>query len=782
MNKLLLLTRSHIRKNKGTCAGLIALMLIASMLIGVSLILLLDAVPLAKKEAQRLNAGDGYMRIMGGLENIDEELVNDCFGDDVEEYHMYNGLEYHSVAVPFNDASVTIYVFVTDDEAYNREMARDEIIEEDTSITSDYVILPYVFYSAGGFEIGDKFAIDLLGTKLDLKVRGFCTTPYFGGTNVGCIELIFDDDTYAELYASHAESQECIFIPYTLKDGVKQSKFEIKANNAFISKSPKSDVIKGTLSDVALGRTFMSEIIAVSNSATTSVVLIVILLMLVSSITNFVRENMKTIGALKAIGYTSSDMNRSLLFQFLLISVIGSVCGAVCSYLIMPVIAKYAVAQVGIPYHVSFNPISTAVAVAAVILYTLIVTAIALRKVRKIEPIVALREGTESHSFKKNHFALEKSSKSLNLNLGLKTMMVNRKQNIITFLVVGGIVFLCTMSLLMYENFNRNPKLEIMTFETCGAVVGFDAETKDEAQEYLTKIGGKNVREIDNFHATYNGEDSLFCYAIAEPEKLNNQNVCYKGSMPEYDNEIAVSGKFARDYGYEIGDEVKLESGDNSYTYIITGLIQSANNLGREALVLKSGAEHLIDYEMLPSIFYVDTDSSEAADELIEKADKDYGDHLVSKINFYENIEGSLSTFKGLATLMLVVIATISAIVILLVLFLLIKAHIYNKRKDYGIYKAIGYTSKDLIVQTALSFMPSIIASTLIFAVFSYFIANPYMNITMMAFGICKADFDIPIPGVAIIVVAINVLSFCFAIFEARKIKKIEAYNMLVAE
>ena len=76
----------------------------------------------------------------------------------------------------------------------------------------------------------------------------------------------------------------------------------------------------------------MSLIIAVSNLVTTMVVLIVILLMLVSSITNYVRENMKTIGALKAIGYTSKDLDRSLLLQFFILSIIGSVIGTACSY------------------------------------------------------------------------------------------------------------------------------------------------------------------------------------------------------------------------------------------------------------------------------------------------------------------------------------------------------------------------------------------------------------------------------------------------------------------
>ena len=80
----------------------------------------------------------------------------------------------------------------------------------------------------------------------------------------------------------------------------------------------------------------------------------------------------------------------------------------------------------------------------------------------------------------------------------------------------------------------------------------------------------------------------------------------------------------------------------------------------------------------------------------------------------------------------------------MLILFLYIKALLYNKRKDYGISKALGFTSRHLILQTALSFMPSIVLAVI---------------------GACMI-----------------VIAFVFAIAGSAKIKKIEAYKMLVAE
>ena len=42
-------------------------------------------------------------------------------------------------------------------------------------------------------------------------------------------------------------------------------------------------------------------------------------------------------------------------------------------------------------------------------------------RIRKIEPIVALRQGVLTHSFKRNHVPLERTGAPLQLALALKT-------------------------------------------------------------------------------------------------------------------------------------------------------------------------------------------------------------------------------------------------------------------------------------------------------------------------------------------------------------------------
>ena len=141
-----------------------------------------------------------------------------------------------------------------------------------------------------------------------------------------------------------------------------------------------------------------------------------------------------------------------------------------------------------------------------------------------------------------------------------------------------------------------------------------------------------------------------------------------------------------------------------------------------------------------------------------------------------------MSTFKLIANAMVMIIMIVCCIVILLVLYLLIKTLINNKKKDYGVLKALGYTSKNIIFQNAISFMPSIILSVITSCIISSFIVNPYLTLIMSMFGVMKVTFDLPVTLIIITGIGFVIVSFIFAYILSLKIKKIESYKLLSEE
>ncbi len=779
MNKEFLLAKSNFRKNRGTSIGVFLLMLLAALLLSLALMITLDIKPTAEKEAKRLEAGDGYIVFQTIDEGINEDYMRNLLNDKPRRQQYTECIYYNfSQSIPFADGTLSQALIITDKRVFDNQYDRVEIVTEDKSISAPYIYLPYQIHTSGGFNVGDDYTLELSGEKQTYKIKGFINTTYFGCNNTGSFQFVMDDGSYGKLCEKAADCK-ALLVNVELAEGVKWSKLAMQIGSLFSADNDKGSMSSGNLETALSDKTFMSDILLISFLMVTAIIIIVTSLMLSNCIKNYIRENMTNLGALKAMGFTSGNLKASLLIMFTALAVIGGIIGAAASYLLVPVMAGVFEGQAGVPYKMNFNPLAFLISLGFILMFTVLVTIFAARKLKKIEVVTALRDGMEAHNFKKNRVALDKTSLPLNMSLSLKTLFTNLKQNITTFFVTGLLVFICVIGLLMYENFNRNPKLEILTFETCGGVIGIDNEDAPELEKLLKDEGAKNVRYLINMSFKYKDEEWLNVYVARDVDSLNNKDVVYKGRFPKYDNEIAIGGKFCKLYGYEIGDEVELNYGDKKYSYLITGLVQTCNEDGKESIMTEEAAGHLVDMSEAPTGLWFDVDDKEEAQRILDAASDRFGDKLATTLNFYEVMDGALTTFRAITTLMLSLMITISAIVIMLILFLFIKSLLYNKKKDYGIYKALGYTSKDLILQTAASFMPTIILSVIIFSVVSYFIANPYMQTIMFNFGMMKCNFAIPIPGIVLIDLGLIALSFLFAVFQARKIKNIEAYNML---
>lgn len=747
-----------------------------------SLLLFLDAFPNTERYANKLNAGDGYAIVYNDLTNISDNEVEDIIKDKSYEYEITHFYFLPTISIPFMKGDLVTQVIISNKDSLNRKMEQIEIEMEDSSISSSYIYLPYQFYSNGTNKIGDIYSFNVNGKEYSYTVKGYTNTFSFGNNNCGDFEFILDDTSYNTLISSISD-KEAIFVAYKLNSNITPNKMKLSISNALSSINTHVMVTGGAKVDTIFNRGYMSLILAVSFLTINIVSAFVIVLMLYNTISNYVKENMKEIGALKALGYTSLDIVKGILVQFLSLAIIGGILGVILGYSIMPILGLITSIQQGLPYVVSFNAVATFIPPLAIIILTFLGVIVSTRRIKKITPITALREGLLSHNFKKNRIALDKSKGGLNISLALKTFFNNMKQNIITFVVVGFLTFVCGTALMMYENFNRNPKIDILAFESCGGVITVENSKREEMRSYLESFQGvSNIRTLINVPVIYGDNDeSLMTYIIDDINHLNNKNICYEGRLVKYDNEICISGKFAKAYGYHIGDEIEISYAGTKAKYLISGFIQSTNNNGKEALMVEDAAKALYDFSTGPGYFWFDGDK-ETVLNVIEGCEENYSDYLITTMNFYTILEAGMASFEMIAALMLVISLTISLVVILLVLYLLIKSLLQNKQKEYGILKALGYSSKDLILQTALSFMPSIILSVVIFSIVSYFLINPYMNLIMINFGLMKCTFVIPIVGLVLIGIGLIVTSFGFAVLESRKIKKIEPYKLLIAE
>lgn len=779
MKKEMLLAKANIRKRKGLTAGLIILITLAVCFLNLVLYIYLDFNTNSIKTAERLNSEDACMFITGGISNITDSYIKSKIDDTkVNDYEIKKAI-FMNLSTPYASGNTIVNVlFSTKDYMLDSKIGKTEIVEEDSSIEGTYIYLPNQYHTGGGYKIGDKYELIISDNKYNFTIKGFLNNFMLGQTNAGSILVFTDNDTYNEI---SSEQEQTIYVKFDLKDGINGDRFINAFSSQISPENPESIIAVGDLERTIESRTFFANILGASLIAVSIIFLIVIFLMLSNDISNYIKENIKTFGAIKAIGYTSNNIKMSFLMQFLSLSVTGYILGMVFSYFMIPFATKLINNQTGFMYNATFN-ISCAIITFLIIMVSIAITVMFLaRKLKKIQPITALRNGIETHNFKKNRIKLETVKFPINISLAMKTMLTNIKQNIITFIITFFLIFSGVIGLTMFQNFSVKLKINLFATEMADAVVVSKVEAEDEVINKLKSMDEVYDIRLVSFEEFKAEDTKLNINIIDSADSLHNKDLCYSGRLPKYNNEIAVSGKFCHNYNYKIGDEIEIRIADKKEKYLITGFIQTFNNGGKEAVLLKEGAYKLLgnNYEKW---YYFEVKDDADINNCLNEIQNELGSKVSQTLNGEETVEGAMSSFKAIANVLAIGIIVINILVILLVLYLLIKTLINNKMKDYGILKAVGYTSKDVIKQNAISFMPSIVLAVIISCIVSCFIANPALTLCTNSFGIMKLTFDIPYNLIAIMGVGFIIVSFIFAVLLSLKIRKIEAYNLLKGE
>lgn len=254
----------------------------------------------------------------------------------------------------------------------------------------------------------------------------------------------------------------------------------------------------------------------------------------------------------------------------------------------------------------------------------------------------------------------------------------------------------------------------------------------------------------------------------------------YEGRFPKYENEIAIAGKYASENGLEIGDEVAVTANGKQAAYLISGFTQISNNLGKDCLLTRAGYERL--GVLQNTSYYLNLADGVDIDAFHSEVKEQFGNEINTTVNVNALIGVTTSVYITLMTIIVISILVLSAIVIAFVLYLLVRIMVGNKKQDYGILKALGFTTGQLILQTALSFMPSVICSTIAGITACCLIINPLIALFLNSIGIVKCTFTVPVGLIAAMAAGLILFAFITVCLLALKIRKITPRALLTGE
>ncbi len=780
MGKSFLIVRSNIRKSKGQTAAIIILILLAAFMFNLWLMLSMDYKSNFDRYHDKLNAEHVTLALDSNTDEFQTFLSHTLESDSrIAQYRLDNCM-HMTGRFPYNGGEISSwFVFMDKQTAFTRSIGKIEIVEEGNLTSGVYLPL---LYKTDDIDIGKPIDIFIGSQKETYTVCGFFNSIMMGSHNCSLIEIVLTEDKYTEL-ASGGYASQATLCSVRLKDISENLSYEASLKSMASQQQPNINMVSNCCDTVSQSRYISQMICSGIVSAMAFFVLLIALVVIVSNIINYIQVNMKNLGALKAIGYTSRQLICSLLWQFLSLTVLAALIGIGLSYLLFPAVNAMMISQTGIPYVTHFLPLPFVLSL--VVLGGAVACSVwfAARRIKKIEPIVALRSGIQTHNFKCNQVPLAHTKAPLTVALALKTTLSGVKHNItisVTMLVLSLVV---VFSGLMKENVieDMTPFLHIVVGETADSCISVQAEIeKDFLQEINTDSRVEKSYLYTFFFVSHVGGAELMTAVCDDFTKINNQSIAIKGRLPKYDNEIAIAAKYAKENGFEVGDEIEITANGNQEKYLICGFTQMSNNLGRDCSLTRAGYEKL--GTLTNTSYYINLADGTDIDAFHQEMKKKFAGGIEDTINILTIIEGTAGVYVSLMTIIVIAILALSAIIIAFVLYLLVRIMLNNKIREYGIMKSLGFTTGQLILQTALSFMPTTILSTIAGLILSSFIINPLTALFLNGIGIVQCTFAVPLGFIAIGGIGLVLFAFATVCLLSLKIRKITPRALLSGE
>ena len=354
MRKSFLIARSNLRLAKGQAAAIVVLILLAAIMLNLWLMLAMDYKANFDRCHDKLNDGHVTMAVDGDTPELRDFLTETLERDGRTARFRLDSCLYMVANFAYNGGELNSQmIFLDKDTALSRGIGRAGIVEEGSYSSGIY--LP-MLYKTDEIDVGKSFELFIGSNPVTYTVCGFFNSAMMGSHNCSMMEIILTEDKYEEL-ETLGYAPQAVLCSVRLGDKSESQTFETDLKTAVSGQFPGRRAVSNSYALVTQSRYISQMICSAIVSAMAFFVLLIALIVIASNIINYIQVNMKDLGALKAIGYTSGQLVGVLLLQFFWLALLAAVVGAGLSYALFPGLNAMMIRQTGIPYVVRFLPV-----------------------------------------------------------------------------------------------------------------------------------------------------------------------------------------------------------------------------------------------------------------------------------------------------------------------------------------------------------------------------------------------------------------------------------------
>jgi putative ABC transport system permease protein len=827
--KIFHIAKANIFKQKSASLSLFIILMIASMLTTVGLSVLLGADKDFRASVDRLNSLHSSLV-------LSRDMYNPSFEDLIKEDPRVSQYEIKEMIYLPNDnvnyggeVDIMLFILNLDDPM---EISAPKITEQDMTIPRENAVYLPALTKELGFAPGDTFTFNYRNKPFALTVAGFFETNEYSTSNMGQVKVFVPDECYGILRPQLVSS---VWIAVRFFDFNDSEQFNV--DFASLTDIELIDMIGYLNANLTHNEMLQGpSIISIILIAFALLVIVISLFVIRFRVASDIEDSMHETGTLKASGYTSSQVIACYIVQYGLISLPATLVGIFLSMPVFPLFRLALNSMTGFTWSLSTDiPVGSAAALVLTLILLLMVWG-SCRRIKNLPPVQALRGGIAANSFRRNFFPLHTGVGSAQLRLGLKNMFAFIKSYTLVGAVIAVISFSVVVVSVLYMGFvvDRLALAEVVGMETQDITITTTRHTDaDAVAADIENLPGVRKTSMLDLTVTLevDGVITMMNSISSDYDPLENMKA-FEGRMPKYDNEIAIPKIFADSLGKVIGDGVTVKAKGVSQEYMITGYFSTVINGGNTSAItldgyrrldpnydrnniciyLNEGAdiESFIDtltekYGVI-NVYKVDENNNFAAAKARAEEKISYyldlydidsveyaviykgeivlsgssGGYQIEKIiNWREYVVTVLGTYSDITAIMTQVATIASLIVISLILFMTTRVIITKRRREFGIMKATGYTSKQIIRQLAISFMPVAAVGVILGCAVGAVLVDPLMDMLFSTMAVQGAIFTASVPFTVIVGAVILLVTYAAANISARRIKNISVYELI---
>ncbi len=691
--------------------------------------------------------------------------------------------------------------------------------------------LPQYFEITAGYAPGDTFTLVFGGRDYPFTIAGFYSTGLYNSSR-HMLKCVITDDDMVLLSAVYEEYRLIAFdteMEFPYEEYYEKCSARSNESVASIVILFDKDTEKWSETNFLNVFLYMSVFLSV-------VTLICAVFLILHKISKDMEEQMVQIGVLEALGYTSRELSCSYICEYILTGGIGAIIGGITAAAFSPVMDTLTRGMINRDVHTDVDILRILIVVISIIALVTFFALSRAARVKKFPPVVAFRKGIKSHHFGKNILPLEKMRHSINLRLAFKGIFSDLRSNIGSgiCMIAAGVAVMFSVYTFDFFRGGYNGLLGVTGMEIPDINITMMSGVNGET--FCDEIGKfPEVEKVLLTHAILNKVEikgsNQNSTVISYSDFSLTDNIHPKtGRFPEYDNEIMISAKREETENRHIGDNIILKGDVCEKSYMITGIVSAMNNDSMSVymtedgyrrirpsdrpntveITLKNEEDRSAFMNKLTALYGAsakDTAYEQSAQGSLEeriraKADEkmavlisqygvtdvDYairiGDTIISG-NSSRFVIKDISSMKDLAKSQMESIAAVTktfsfwavifiAVVVAVILGIIAASAVKRQRRELGIMKSMGYTSRDLMIQLTLRILPVTIISSCIAAVLSVRVQRAFW---MAAFGV-----QIPESLPLMIGTAASLVLFCLIVtyISAGSIRKISVTELMM--